>query len=84
MVELHLIVCYPCCLDNLEALVLLPNGLYLMEEVGPLLHKPCYLLLSIDLYLCEFVAHYTHLLSDLRLFCLEFINLERKDNCNKY
>ena len=82
MVELHLVVCYPRCLDNFEALILLPDGLYLVVEVGPLLHKPRYLLLSVDLYLCELVAHYTHLLSDLRLLCLEFINLERKDNYN--
>ena len=83
MVELHLVVCYARCLDNLEALVLLPDGFYLMVEVGPLLHKPRYLLLSVYLYLRELIAHYTHLLSDLSLLCLEFINLERKDNYNK-
>ena len=80
--ELCLVVCYPRCLDDLEALVLLSGGLYLLVEVGSLLHEPCYLLLCVNLNLCELVTHYAHLLGDLLLLCLELFNLNRQSIIN--
>lgn len=86
MFEFILIVVYSRCLDDLEALVLLPGRLDLMVEAGSLLNKASDLLLSVHLDLSETVVEHAKLTRNFSFFTGEVLNLisecRRENNDN--